>query len=71
MLQDLFFLLFAWVGLHGALSPCLVSSLACELFGLLISRSANSPIELTEDVGFDCIYTVWAENVQPLDPPAC
>lgn len=54
MLQDLFLLLFAWVGLYGALSPCLVSSLARELFGLLIGRSANSPIELAEDVSFDC-----------------
>lgn len=54
VLQDLFFLLFSWVGLHGALPAGLVTPLACELLGLLVGGSTNGPVDLAKDVGFDC-----------------
>lgn len=53
VLQDLLLLLLAWVRLHGAHSPSLVTPLSCQLLGLLVGRSADGPVDLTEDVGFD------------------
>jgi hypothetical protein len=53
VLEDLICLLFPRVGLHGALPPNFVAFLTQHLLRLLRGGSADCPVELAEDVGFD------------------
>lgn len=54
VLEYLLLLLFPAVGLHGKLPSLGLSSVAAHLLRLLGGRSANGPVELAENVGFDC-----------------
>jgi hypothetical protein len=67
MLQNCVCLLLPWIGLHGAHSPLFLAPLAAMLLGLLVGWSADGPVDLAEDVGFDG----WGGLALPPHPTTC